>query len=776
MDKYSVEAVLKATGADEFTRKFKEAADSVQGIEKQTQGLTLGKLVGAIGITAGLAKGFNLVKDSVGRAFGRIDTMEQFDRVMTTLTGSSEKADQVLGKVNDTVTGTAYGLDVGAKAVQSFVTSNMDVDKATMTFEAWGDAVAFYGDGTNETLGSVTDALAKATAKGKIQMDTMNSLAEAGIPAMQIYADATGKSVEQVADEMSKGKIDAQEFTDIMNDAMMNGTENFESIKGAAKEAGASWTGSFDNMKAAVTRGTIAIIQSIDDMLEKNNLPSMREMVAEFGKKFEEVLKGIAEKIPEIVEKFKSVYNALEPWLPLITAVVAGIASFATTVAIINTVKNVIMSLRVAFALLNATILANPIALVVAALMAAAVLVYVYWEPIKEFFIDLWEAIKESGIAIWEVLKESWSATVEFFVSVWESVKTFFSALWIAIQLIFTTAVTVIHDVVVLIFTTVSDFIMSIFNGVKSFFSAIWSAITSIFTGKLTEILTSVIGKFNEVKSNMQSKMQEAKAQVLSKLIEIVSDFIAKGAEIVSNVINKFNEVKSNIQNKMQEAKNIALQKLVGMVSDFKNKVTEIVSAAKNKFDEVKNAIKDKMTEAVKAVAEKVGEMPGKVTEKAGEMLSAGKDLIGGLIKGIKQMGAKAVEAVTGVVDGVVSKAKSLLKIKSPSRVFMGYGGYISEGLAIGIDNMKRAAVKATESLGLDVQDAFNPQLATDGLDISSRVSDINGQARRTFSNEFNASMSVSKQPIVVNIYDNKEAVRAYVNENNALDAQIRRF
>src|SRR5699024_2069605 len=136
------------------------------------------------------------------------------------------------------------------------------------------------------------------------------------------------------------------------------------------------------------------------------------------------------ETIPEIVEKFKSVYNALEPWMPLITAVVAGIASFATTVAIINTVKNVIMSLRVAFSLLNATILANPIALVVAALVAAAVLVYVYWEPIKEFFIGLWEAIKESGIAIWEVLKDTWNTVVEFFVELWQGIKEFFVELW----------------------------------------------------------------------------------------------------------------------------------------------------------------------------------------------------------------------------------------------------------------------------------------------------------------------------------------------------------
>src|SRR5699024_7668453 len=227
------------------------------------------------------------------------------------MTGSSEKAGQVLDAVTDTVKGTAYGLDIGARAVQDFVTSNMDVDKATETFAAWGDAVAFYGDGSNETLSSVSDALAKMTAKGKVQMDTMNRLTEAGIPAMQIYADATGQSVEEVAQQMQKGQLEAEKFTDVMNEALKNGTANFEGIEGAAKDAGASWGASFDNMQAAVTRGVVNIIQAIDQMLVENGLPDMREMVALFGEKFEEELINLQESFQIEVEKIKSIKTPL---------------------------------------------------------------------------------------------------------------------------------------------------------------------------------------------------------------------------------------------------------------------------------------------------------------------------------------------------------------------------------------------------------------------------------------------------------------------------------
>ena len=103
----------------------------------------------------------------------RIDTMDQFTRTMTTMTGSSKIAEQALVKIKDTVTGTAYGLDVAAQSCQKFVTSGMSMDKATGQVKTWADAVAFYGDGTNETYANVTDAIAKMVAQGKVQGDQL---------------------------------------------------------------------------------------------------------------------------------------------------------------------------------------------------------------------------------------------------------------------------------------------------------------------------------------------------------------------------------------------------------------------------------------------------------------------------------------------------------------------------------------------------------------------------------------------------------------------------
>ncbi len=651
--------MLKASGADKFAQAFKNAANNVQGFEKNTSnaGLTVGKLVGAVGVTALLAKGFGLVKNSVGKAFGRIDTMEQFERVMTTLTGSTEKANSVLDEVNDTVTGTAYGLDVGAKSVQNFVTSNMDVDKATMTFKSWADAVAFYGDGTNETLAGVTDALAKATAKGKIQMDTMNRLAEAGIPAMQIYADATGQSVEDVAKLMEKGKLDADSFINVMNDAMANGTKNFKSIDGAAKEAGASWTGSFDNMKAAVARGTIAIIENIDNMLTSNGLPDMRAMVAEFGSKFESVLKTAASSIGPLVENIKNVYNNLKPWLPLIGSVVAGIATFGATVAIINTVKNAITAARTAFMLLNATILANPIALVVAAIVAAAVLIYVYWEPISEFFVGLWGKIKDG-----------WSSFVDWFKNLFSSMQPFIKEWGVVILGLITGPMGLAVSLIYKYWEPISTFFKGIFGKVKS--QAAESATTlakgfavakeavviafNLIKDKVLEIRDSIVSFVESVKQNM------------APMTSFIGDTFRNGfdlvKELLSNLADFFTNTWANIKNIASNMWTIIKNVILGPILLLINLVTGDMEGFKENLSQIWGNIRDAGGEIWSSLTAIIGDYIGLARDNIVAVFS----FIGNAIKGYWQAALESTSNIwNSITDFIFAKLGALESLVS---------------------------------------------------------------------------------------------------------------
>lgn len=323
METYSVKAVLSAVDSN-FTSTMKTANSSLAGIKTASEGATssIMKIVSGIGVFKALNAGASLLKGSISSAFGRQDTMEAFNRTITQITGSTENAKSALEELKGITKGTAYGLDVAAKATQNFVTRGMDLKKATKSVGAWADAVAFYGKGTNDELSSVTDAIAKMRTKGTVEMDQLNRMFDVGIDAVGIYAKAVGKSSQEVQDSLSDKSLRTEEFLSVVEKAMEEGTNGVQNISGAAKQAGASWSGTFDNMKAAVTRGTLSIIQAIDNMLSKNKLPQMRTMIAQFGQTAETVLGNVA--------KYIDGFN-LTGMAPQLAVVSAGLLTVAGT-------------------------------------------------------------------------------------------------------------------------------------------------------------------------------------------------------------------------------------------------------------------------------------------------------------------------------------------------------------------------------------------------------------------------------------------------------------
>ncbi|MBP4049236.1 phage tail tape measure protein [Chromobacterium violaceum] len=101
------------------------------------------------------------------------------------------------------------------------------------------------------------------------------------------------------------------------------------------------------------------------------------------------------------------------------------------------------------------------------------------------------------------------------------------------------------------------------------------------------------------------------------------------------------------------------------------------------------------------------GELPGK-------FLQTGKDLVMGLVNGIKSKLGAAKDAILGLATDVKGWFANTLGIKSPSRVFMGFGDNIAQGAAIGIDRSAVHAARATGAMARAATNAWGkPQLRT---------------------------------------------------------------
>ena len=311
----AVKGAERNTGSfniDDIADSAKDVKQNLDESTRSAKGFTDSMLGTAAGQAAAwaLSKAWQTVRDSIGGAIARIDTMEQFDSTMTRITGSSEQADAMLRDLNDTVTGTSFGLDTAAEAAQGFVTSGLKIEEATKYVESWGDAVAFYGDGSNAQFESVTRAMRQMAAKGKASFQEIRTATDAGIPVLEIYADAVGKSTDEVSKQLSNGEITAKDFLAEIDKAFREGTKNFQSIDNAAKEAGASWEATIGNAKFAVVRGVQSIIEEIEKVRAEGDKATMRETIADAGRTAEEVLDKIGKAIGkaiEIVQPFEGV-------------------------------------------------------------------------------------------------------------------------------------------------------------------------------------------------------------------------------------------------------------------------------------------------------------------------------------------------------------------------------------------------------------------------------------------------------------------------------------
>jgi hypothetical protein len=81
--------------------------------------------------------------------------------------------------------------------------------------------------------------------------------------------------------------------------------------------------------------------------------------------------------------------------------------------------------------------------------------------------------------------------------------------------------------------------------------------------------------------------------------------------------------------------------------------------------------------------------MPARIIQAfaglATKMLSIGADIMNGLRDGIISRAKSVMDSISGVVGDITGKAKSILGINSPSRVFMEIGGWTAEGLGKGL-------------------------------------------------------------------------------------------
>ena len=127
-----------------------------------------------------------------------------------------------------------------------------------------------------------------------------------------------------------------------------------------------------------------------------------------------------------------------------------------------------------------------------------------------------------------------------------------------------------------------------------------------------------------------------------------------------------------------------------------------------DKIDIVVESNKTKLVADAKATAAKYGAV---ILGEKGNLKDAGAQLTAGLTEGMRAGAAKVAAAATAIARQAQAAFKSAMQISSPSKVFVGYGENIGQGLVLGIEAFMPKIGQVATDLGGSIGSA-----AADGI------------------------------------------------------------
>lgn len=314
---------------------------------------------------------------------------------------------------------------------------------------------------------------------------------------------------------------------------------------------------------------------------------------------------SIADSIGSLVEKFVSAPRWVQTTilsLGLLAAAVGPILfGVGKLMKLFQTMKVGILALRAGFTALNtavtvvgggikalfAVLAANPIILIIGAIIAAVAAFIYFWntsEEFRNFFIGMWEGIKEAvGIALewiedsWsnmvegaknavESVKQAWSDTKQWFADLWQGIKDSARDMWQGTKQAFSDGV---------------DNIVSVWDGITQWFSDLWNGIKSTVTSIVKGIADGIMSRFGTLVYGVRNAfihMSFFLKTLWTNLVKIAGQIF----EIMKNVIlAPVLFVTSLISGGWEEAKN----NMIGVWNNIQTAAINIWTSIKAIFD-----------------------------------------------------------------------------------------------------------------------------------------------------------------------------------------------
>lgn len=526
-------------GAAQMAATDKKMAASADASSKKASGgyVKMGATMGAVAgvVQSAFNKISSVISNSIGSAIKRVDTLNNFPKVMSNLNISAEDAAKASESLVKGLNGLPTSLDQGTLAVQRLTTTTKDVGKATDLFLAFNNAV-IAGGAPMDLQATALEQFSQSFAKGKPDMMEWRSLMSAMPAQLDQLAKSMGKSnASKLGEDLRSGKVSMDDFAKAIVDLNQNGTGNFKSFEEQAKNATAGIGTGITNAQTAITRGVASIIQSI-------GASNISGAIASIGTALEKALKTVGTFI-EFVARNGDVFGPIA----------VGIGTVVTAITLWAAVTK---AMAIAQAALNIVLSANPIGVIIIAI-AALVAGLVYFFTQTETGKAVLQGFFAVASTVFNAIKTAIGAVADFFAAAWDRIKSAVSSVlnwirsnWPLILAVITGPIGIAIAFVVRNFDKIRAAALTVWNGIKAIFNGVVGYYRGIFTAAVN-VITSVFGKlrgwfssfWNGIKS-LFSKVGTAVGNAIGGAFKGVINGIIRGAiGIINGFIRNINSV-----------------------------------------------------------------------------------------------------------------------------------------------------------------------------------------------------------------------------------------
>ena len=753
-----------------FEKGLKNLENSVK-----TSSSGIKNIVTALGIDKIVSSAFNIISNSVDGAISRLDTLNNYPKVMSNLGIASDDAQKSINKMSDKLSGLPTTLDAGAQAVQRFTSANKDVNKSTDYFLAFNNAL-LAGGASADIQANALEQLSQMYAVGTVDAQAWRSVLTAMPAQLQQVATYMGYTSTAVGGDLynalQKGQVSMEDLMQAMVTLNTEGANGFQTFEQQARNSTSGIETSITVAKTQVVKGVADIIKSFDQFLKDEGLGGIGNVISEIGKKAKEVLDTVAEKLPNVLNWIKDIIPYVEAVGIAFASLKAGIAlqniiqgfqkakvalalytmetkgasiaqgAFNGSLTLGQTIVGLLTGkvklaelatagLSKAQAVLNAIMSANPVALVVLAIGALIAIFVVLWnksETFRNFWINLWDNIKKIVSGAIDNIKKTLNKIISFVKSNWKGLLLLFVNP-------FAGAFKLLYDNCEGFRNFINNFIQS----VKDFFVNGWNSIVSFFTETIPQwvqtvimwiqqlpynigqLIGQIIGHIMNFGASIWNWITVDLPQIIQGIIQWFAQLPGRIWESLLNIINSVIEWGANVYNTATEWISNTINSIVDWFVRLPGRIWTCLT---NVINNVISWGRNLANQGLEAARNLFNNIVNTITSLPGQMLSLGENIVRGIWDGMGNLKNWIVEKVKELARGILDGMKSALGIHSPSKLFKDeVGRFIPQGVAVGIEADTDSALKAIDNMNNDIMSEMNKAVAFETGSINANAS-----------------------------------------------------